>query len=250
MCEDDRVSIDDPDELAALRAAGRVVAEAIREMARRVRPGVTTAELDEVALAVFTRHGARSGPQLDYDFPGTVCISVDDECVHGIPSGRRLREGELCKLDVTAELDGFYADACRTVPVGRIKPREQRLAAAAQSALRRGLEAATAGANVGAIGGAVQTEVERRGFSVCAELTGHGIGRRIHEEPDVPNIEWDGPILTDGLVITIEPIIAAGTGEVYMHDDGWTVKTYDRSPSAHFEHTIVITEGAPILVTA
>jgi methionyl aminopeptidase len=244
------VSIDSPDELAGLRAAGRVVAEAIREMARRVRPGVSTGELDDVAAQVFARHGARSGPQLDYDFPGVTCLSVDDEAVHGIPGPRRLREGQLIKLDVTAELDGFYADACRTVAVGRVRPREQRLMAASQSALKRGLEAAKAGVNVGVVGGAVNREVTRRGFSVIEELAGHGIGRKIHEEPDVPNIEWDGPILTDGLVITIEPIIAAGTGEVYMHDDGWTVKTYDRSPSAHFEHTIVITEGAPILVTA
>ncbi len=122
--------------------------------------------------------------------------------------------------------------------------------AAAQSALKRGLEAATAGANVGAIGAAVNHEVRRRGFSVCEELAGHGIGRKIHEEPDVPNIDWDGPTLTDGLVITIEPIIAAGEGDVYMADDGWTVRTYDGSPSAHFEHTIVITESAPILLTA
>jgi methionyl aminopeptidase len=244
------VSIDHPEELAALQAAGRAVAEAIREMQRRVRPGVTTRELDEVAARVFAAHGARSGPQLDYDFPGTVCISVDDECVHGIPGARRLREGQLVKLDVTAELDGFYADACRTVPVGRVRPREQRLAAAAQSALRRGLDAATVGPNVGAIGAAVQAEVERRGFSVCAELTGHGIGRRIHEEPDVPNVAWDGPPLTSGLVITVEPIIAAGAGDVYMDDDGWTVRTEDGSPSAHAEHTIVVTQGAPILVTA
>jgi methionyl aminopeptidase len=250
MCEDDRVSIDHPDELAALRAVGRVVAETIRELARRVRPGVSTAELDDVAAQVFARHGARSGPMLDYDFPGTTCISLDDECVHGIPSKRRLREGQLVKLDVTAELDGFYADACRTVPVGKVKPREQRLTAAAQSALRRGLDAAHAPNNVGAIGAAVQAEVERRGFSVCAELTGHGIGRRIHEEPDVPNIAWDGPELTNGLVITVEPIIAAGAGEVYVDDDGWTIRTEDGSPSAHFEHTIVVTDGAPILLTA
>src|SRR4051794_35949539 len=174
MCEDDRVSIDHPDELAALRAAGRVVAETLRELARRVRPGVTTQELDDVAADVFARHGARSGPRLDYDFPGAICISVDDECVHGIPGPRRLREGQLVKLDVTAELDGFYADACRTVPVGRVRGREQRLVAAARSALRRGLEAATAGDNVGAIGAAVQAEGEGRGFSVCAELTAPG----------------------------------------------------------------------------
>jgi methionyl aminopeptidase len=244
------VSIDHPDELAALRAVGRVVAETIRELARRVRPGVTTLELDEIAARVFAAHGARSGPRLDYDFPGTVCLSVDDEAVHGIPGPRRLRDGQLVKLDVTAELDGFYADACRTVPVGKVRPREQRLVGAAQSALRRGLDAASAGANVGAIGAAVEAEVTKRGFSVCAELTGHGIGRRIHEEPDVPNVAWDGPPLTDGLVITVEPIIAAGAGDVYVDDDGWTVRTEDGSPSAHAEHTIVITEGAPILLTA
>jgi methionyl aminopeptidase len=250
MCEDDRVSIDHPDDLAALRAAGRVVAETLRELARRVRPGITTGELDVIAERIFALHGARSGPRLDYDFPGTICISLDDEAVHGIPGPRRLREGQLVKLDVTAELNGFYADACRTVAVGRVRPREQRLAAAAQSALRLGLEAATAGNNVGAIGAAVQGEVERRGFSVCAELTGHGIGRRIHEEPDVPNVAWDGPPLTRGLVITIEPIIAAGAGDVHMTDDGWTVRTDDGSTSAHAEHTIVVTDGAPLLVTA
>jgi methionyl aminopeptidase len=244
------VSIDDPDQLAALRAAGLVVAETIRELARRVRPGITTADLDDVAARVFKRHGARSAPMLTYDFPGTVCISVDDECVHGIPGPRRLREGQLVKLDVTAELDGFYADACRTVIVGKARPRDQRLVAAAQSALRKGLGAARAGANVGAIGAAVHAEVERRGFSVCEELCGHGIGRAIHEEPDVPNIAWDGPELTDGLVITIEPIIAAGAGDVYVDEDGWTVRTEDGSPAAHFEHTLVITESAPILVTA
>jgi methionyl aminopeptidase len=250
MCEDDRVSIDHPDELAALRAAGRVVAETLRELARRVRPGVTTRELDDVAADVFAAHGARSGPRLDYDFPGAICISIDDECVHGVPGRRRLREGQLVKLDVTAELDGFYADACRTVPVGKVRPREQRLVAAAQSALRRGLDAAKAGNNVGMIGGAVQAEVERRGFSVCAELTGHGIGRRIHEEPDVPNVAWDGPELTPGLVITVEPIIAAGLGDVHVAGDGWTIRTDDGSPSAHAEHTIVITEAAPLLMTA
>jgi len=251
ICEDDRVSIDSPEELEAMQAAGKVVAEAIREMARRVRPGVTTAELDDIAAQIFTRHGARSGPQLDYDFPGVTCISLDDECVHGIPSRtRRVNAGQLVKLDVTAELDGFYADACRTVAVGRPKAREQRLMAAAQSALKLGLEQAKAGNNVGAIGGAVQTEVERRGFSVCVELSGHGIGRRIHEEPDVPNIAWDGPELTNGLVITVEPIIAAGRGDVYVDDDGWTIRTEDGSPSAHFEHTIVVTDAAPILLTA
>jgi methionyl aminopeptidase len=244
------VSIEDPAELSALRAAGRVVAETLRELRRRVRPGVTTAQLDAHAARVFARHGARSGPQLDYGFPGTVCLSVDDECVHGIPGPRRLCAGELVKLDVTAELDGFYADACVTVPVGNARPRAQRLVAAAGSALRHGLAAATADASVGAIGAAVEHEVRRRGFAVCHELTGHGIGRRIHEPPSVPNVAGGGPRLTEGLVLTVEPIIAAGAGDVHLAPDGWTMRTDDGSPSAHAEHTVVITAGAPLVLTA
>jgi methionyl aminopeptidase len=251
MCEDDRVSIDHPDELAALRAAGRVVAETIRELARRVRPGVTTAELDDVAARVFARHGARSGPMLDYDFPGTTCISIDSECVHGIPGARRLREGQLVKLDVTAELDGYYADACVTVPVGSVAPRQRRLIGAAEAGLRRGIAAAIAGAPLNAIGSAVEHAVVARGFSVCAALTGHGIGRRIHEEPTIYSVAMPGPspTLTEGLVITIEPIIAAGEGEV-VEDGEWIVRTADGSLSAHAEHTIVITDGAPLVLTA
>ena len=212
-----------------MRKAGRVVADALRAMRRAVRPGVTTAELDAVAANVFSRAGARSGPQLDYDFPGVTCISVNDEAVHGIPGARRLREGDLVKLDVTAELDGYYADACRTVAVGRPRPEAARLVGTAERALRRGLAVARAG----------------------APLTGHGIGRRIHEPPDVPNLfvpSLDQP-LTEGLVITVEPIIAAGTGEIVEADDGWTVRTADGSLSAHAEHTVVITAGEPLVLT-
>src|SRR4051794_9063854 len=207
------MSIEHPDELKRMQAAGRVVAEALRAMAARVRAGVTTAELDAVAAGVFARHGARSAPQLAYDFPGVTCISVDDEAVHGIPGPRRLSSGELVKLDVTAELDGYYADACVSVPVGAVAPRTQRLVAAASSGLRAGMKAAVAGARTGDIGAAVQHEVERRGFSVCRELTGHGIGRTIHEPPTVANVAGGDERLTDGLVLTVEPIIAAGGGE-------------------------------------
>jgi len=242
------VSIDSPAELAALRAAGRVVAETIRELARRVRPGVTTLELDDVAARIFAAAGARSGPRLDYDFPGTVCLSVDDEAVHGIPGPRRLRDGQLVKLDVTAELDGYYADACVSVPVGAVAPRTQRLVAAARSGLNAGMKAAVAGARTGDIGAAVQTEIERRGFSVCHELTGHGIGRTIHEPPTVANVAGGDERLTDGLVLTIEPIIAAGEGDVHVAPDRWTVRTDDGSVSAHVEHTIVVRDGAPPLI--
>jgi methionyl aminopeptidase len=242
------VSIEHPDELKGLQAAGRVVAEALRAMAARVRPGVSTGELDAVAAGVFARHGARSAPQLAYNFPGTTCISVDDEAVHGIPGPRRLRAGELVKLDVTAELDGFYADACVSVPVGSVAPRTARLVAAARSGLRAGMGAAFAGARTGDVGAAVQNEVERRGFSVCHELTGHGIGRTIHEPPTVANVAGGAERLTDGLVLTVEPIIAAGAGDVHVGADRWTVSTDDGSVSAHVEHTVVIRDGAPPLI--
>ncbi|HEY6760447.1 MAG TPA: type I methionyl aminopeptidase [Baekduia sp.] len=245
------MSTDTPEELEGLKAAGRVVAQTLRELRKLVRPGVSTAELDAAAGRVFAAHGARSGPQLDYSFPGVTCISVNDEAVHGIPGARRLRDGDLVKLDVTAELDGYYADACRTVAVGKAKPSAVKLVGAAESGLKQGLAVARAGATVNDIGVAVQHEIEKRGFSVCAALTGHGIGRRIHEDPTVYSVAMPGPspTLTEGLVITIEPIIAAGEGEV-VEDGEWVVRTADGSLSAHAEHTIVITDGAPLVLTA
>src|SRR5262245_9349620 len=231
------MSIDTPDELRGMQAAGRVVAAAIAAMRRAGRPGLTTAELDAVAARVFAEVGARSGPQLDYDFPGVTCISVNDEVVHGIPGPRRLRAGDLVKLDVTAELDGFYADACETVAVGRSQPAAARLAGTARRALTAAMSVARAGEPLNGIGKAVEETVSGTGFGICAELTGHGIGRRIHEPPNVPNRwleELDQP-LTEGLVMTIEPILAAGSGTVYLDSDQWTVKTTDRSLAAHAE---------------
>lgn len=245
------MSVETEEELAALRAAGRVVAAAIRAMRRAVRPGVSTAELDAVGAREFARAGARSGPQLDYGFPGVTCISVNDEAVHGIPGPRRLREGDLVKLDVTAELDGFYADACVSVPVGGGAARAASLAKTARLALDAALGVASAGTPMNAIGATVSRTVTDRGHAVCADLTGHGIGRRIHEPPNVPNVfvaELDQP-LTTGLVMTIEPIISAGSGEVVEAADGWTFRTADHALSAHAEHTIVITTGAPIVLT-
>jgi methionyl aminopeptidase len=246
------MSVQTPEELAALRRAGRAVAATLREVARRVRPGVSTAELDAVAARVLARHGARPAPALLYGFPGTICISVDDEAVHGIPGPRRLRAGELVKLDVTAELDGYYADAAISVPVGAVAPRVARLAAAAQGALRRGLEAARAGAPLNAIGAAVEDEARRRNCTVLGELTGHGIGRAIHEEPTVPNVfvaGLDEP-LAEGTVITIEPILALGSAAVRAGGDGWTVLTADGSASAHAEHTLVVSGARPLVLTA
>lgn len=245
------MSIETPDELEHLKAAGRIVAEAIRAMRAQVRPGVTTGELDEVGGRVLARGGARSGPQLDYGFPGFSCISVNDEAVHGIPGRRRLRNGDLVKLDVTAELDGFYADACVSVPVGKAAPSARRLAAASRTALNRGLATARAGAPISHVGRAIETTVTGRGYAVCRDLVGHGIGRRIHEPPNIPSYDASGfsQPLTEGLVITIEPIIAAGDGAVRETSDGWTIKTQDGSYSAHTEHTIVITRAAPLILT-
>lgn len=246
------MSIETPDQLEALRAAGRVVADAIRVMQAEVRVGVSTGELDEVCARVFAKAGARSGPQLDYGFPGTSCISVNDEAVHGIPGRRQLKDGDLVKLDVTAELDGFYADACVSVSVGKASSSRRRLAQASHHALGRGLRAARAGVPINEIGRAVENTVVSYGYSVCRDLAGHGIGRRIHEAPNVPSFHHPRlhQRLTEGLVITIEPIIAAGTGEVSDSVDGWTLKTCDGSCAAHFEHTIVITDRAPIILTA
>lgn len=245
------VSIETPEELERLRAAGRVVADAIRAMRVHARPGVTTGELDEIGARVFARAGARSGPQLDYGFPGATCISVNDEAVHGIPGKRRLRDGDLLKLDVTAELDGFYADACESVVVGEASGSTMKLVAASRQALNEALRVARAGAPINRIGRTVQGTVTGHGYSVCMDLMGHGIGRRIHERPDIPNFDapgFDQP-LTEGLVITIEPIIAAGNGTVHQVGDGWTIKTSDGSYVSHSEHTIVVTTGAPLILT-
>jgi methionyl aminopeptidase len=249
-CDTAVVSIESPTDLAGLRRAGAVVSTTLRELRRLVRVGITTAELDAHAARVLARYGARSGPQLDYRFPGAICISVNDEVVHGVPGRRRLRDGDLVKLDVTAELDGYYADACVSVPVGRPRPASARLCAAAQAALRKGIDAARADAPINAIGSAVQAEAERRGFTVLHELTGHGIGRRVHEPPTVQNVAdpADDQPLREGLVITVEPIIAAGDTEVLSLEDGWTLVTAGGSRSAHAEHTIVVRRDAPPLV--
>ncbi len=247
------MSIDTEQDLAGMKAVGAVVRETLAAMRAAVAPGVTTAELDQVAARVFAATGARSAPQLVYQFPGVTCISVNDEIVHGIPSAaRKLAEGDLVKLDVTAELRGFMADACITVPVGRTSERAKQLIACAELALKKALREVKHGRRVLDIGRVVEEEVERRGFSVVRNLQGHGIGRTIHEEPMVPN--WPDPEargwLTDGLVITVEPIIAAGSGDMVEMDDGWTIRTRDGSLAAHFEHTLVVTKGAPLLLTA
>ena len=246
------MSITGPEEFEAMRAAGKIVRKVIEAMKEKVQPGVTTAELDAVGDAVMREHGAQSAPRLVYNFPGANCISLNDEAVHGIPSDRQVKDGDLVKLDVTIEKDGFMADAAVTVAVGEVPERSQELIACAERAFQKATLVARAGFLVSDIGRAVEKEVRRSGFSVIRDLGGHGIGRTIHEAPRVPNYADPAAnqILTEGLVITIEPIIAAGSGRAVLAQDGWTVRTADHRPSAHYEHTLVITKREPILLTA
>jgi methionyl aminopeptidase len=246
------VSINGPDELEGMQAAGAVVHLMLEAMRKEVRAGITTAELDELGAGVMRQHGAQSAPALVYQFPGVSCISLNDEAVHGIPGPRALQDGDLVKLDVTIEKDGFMADAALTVPVGEVTEERQNLIACAERAFAKAMLVARAGFRVWEIGRAVEREVRRSGFAVIRELSGHGIGRTIHEAPRVPNYPdtRDNQVLTEGLVITVEPIIAAGSGKVFVAPDKWTMITADHGASAHYEHTIVITKGAPMLLTA
>jgi methionyl aminopeptidase len=235
-----------------LRAIGRIVREALDRTATAVRPGITTAELDSIGAAVLARQGAESAPPKVYGFPGALCISVNDEAIHGIPGGRVIQPGDLVKLDLVAEKDGYYADAAVTVAAGDAGDAARMLTRCAESAFHLAAREARAGNRVYDIGRAVEQETHRCGFQVMRELCGHGVGRTIHEAPSVPNYH-DSRFrsrLTEGLVITIEPIIAAGSGKGELQPDQWTIRTADRSLSAHYEHTIVITKGAPILLTA
>ncbi len=246
------MSIDDDHDLEGLRATGRIVRAALEAMRAAVAPGVSTGELDAIGARVMRAHGARSAPQLVYRFPGVTCISVNDELVHGIPSPRRrLAEGDLVKLDVTFEKDGYMADAAVTVAVGPVAPRALALAACAEAAFTRALREVRPGRRVREIGRAIERVVRDAGFAVVPMLQGHGIGRTIHEEPMIPN--WPDPaadsVLTDGLVITVEPIIAMGRGEAFESSAGWTIRTADGSLAAHHEHTLVVRRGGPLLLT-
>jgi len=245
------MSVDTPEELEGLRRAGALAAEVLNAVREAVAPGVTTAELDELAAERMRAAGAYSAPIVTYDFPGAICISVGDEVVHGIPGPRRLVPGDLVKLDVSLELDGYFADTATTVAVEAATAADDRLVAATRAALQRGMHAAVAGATVRDVGATVEKIAEARGFSVLRDLVGHGIGRSLHEPPTVPN--FADPRLNDrlheGLVLTVEPMLA-GTRAILSTGDGWTVITADGSHAAHEEHTIVVTKGEPIVLTA
>jgi methionyl aminopeptidase len=247
------MSIQTEAELAALTEVGRIVRLALDAMAAAVRPGISTQQLADIGGKIMRENGARSAPTMVYGFPGDVLISINDEAVHGIPSEFRIvHAGDLVKLDVTFEKNGFMADAALTVPVEPASDEAKKLAACAKRAFHNAMRFARANRRINEIGRAVELEVRRSGFRVIRELGGHGIGRTIHEPPHVPNYNdhsaWQR--LTPGLVLTVEPIIAAGSARSQNAADGWTVKSADGGLSAHYEHTLVITQGAPILLTA
>lgn len=246
------MSVDNEEDLRGLRRAGSVVARTLDLMKREVRVGITTQELDRMADAFIASEGARPAPRMVYGFPGAISISLNDEAVHGIPGERKVREGDLITFDVTVELDGYFADAAITMPIGRAKPIAEKLCACAESAFWKGCEVARSGELLANLGGAVEAEVVRHGFRVLRDLAGHGIGRTIHEEPSVANFRVPGEQgrLTNGLVIALEPIISRSATRSRMLRDGWTFVSADRSLTAHFEHTIVITDNAPIILTA
>ena len=238
-------------EIATMRRAGEIVAAAIAETRAAIRPGVTTAELDQTAARVIASHGAQPSFLGYRGFPKTICTSVNEEIVHGIPGDRAVREGDLVKLDVGAVVDGFHADSAVTIPVGEPSPEALKLIETTERALWAGLAEARVGRRLGDIGAAVQTVAEGAGFSVVREYVGHGVGRSLHEEPPVPNYGSPGKgyKLTEGIVIAIEPMVNVGGYETRLLDDDWTVVTADGTLSAHFEHTVAVTPDGPWVLT-
>jgi methionyl aminopeptidase len=246
------MTADSQKDIAYLKAIGRICAETLRKMMGATRAGMTTRELDEIGRALLEAEGARSAPQITYNYPAATCISVSPVIAHGIPDEHVLREGELIHIDVSAELDGYYADTGASLVVSKRDRSLDKLLEATKTTLAKALRAAKAGNPLNGIGRTVQTEARKRGYNVIYDLTGHGIGRRLHENPKEilnfynPN---DHRVLTDGLVLAVEPFLTTGVGRTVQESDGWSYRTIDRAIAAQFEHTIVVTKNEPIILT-
>lgn len=237
-------------EIALMREAGRLVAAILGRLIEGIKPGVKTRQLELVTARELEKRGARSSFKGYHGFPAQLCVSVNDEVVHGIPGERILQEGDIVSLDVGVIYKGFHADAAVTVGVGKISPQAEKLIRVTEGALKVGIAAACPGTHLGDISATIQYYVESKGFSVVREYTGHGIGRQLHEEPQVPNFGFfgEGPLLEKGMTLALEPMVTAGGWRTKLSDDQWTVLTVDGSLAAHFEHTIAITNaGAEIL---
>ena len=249
----DKIILKAPWEVEILRRSNRLVAETLQELARRVRPGTTTLELDRFAESFLRERGARPAFKGYRDYPFTLCASVNEAVVHGFPSARPLRAGDILSLDMGAVVDGYYGDAAVTLPVGRITPEAERLLTVTRECLERAVRAARPGGRLADISQAVQEHAEANGFSVVRVFVGHGIGKALHEAPQIPNFvdagQGRGPILKPGMVLAIEPMINAGGPDVKVLEDRWTAVTADGALSAHFEHTVAITETGPDILT-
>ena len=239
------------DQLATMRRAGRVVAEMHADVRAAIRPGITTAELDQLARAVLERRGAQSNFLGYHGFPAVICTSPNDVIVHGIPGAYRLKEGDIISIDCGAIIDGWHGDAAFTTGVGTIDPEAARLIEVTEASLTAGIAAMVDGNRISDIGHAVQKVAEAAGFSVVREYVGHAIGTAMHEKPEVPNYgdPGKGPKLKPGMVFAVEPMVNAGSPRTKLMDDGWTVKTADGKLSAHTEHTIAITDNGPEVFT-
>lgn len=238
-------------EIELIRESGKIVNSAFKKIERYLRPGITTRKLDVIVAQLISSQKANSAFLGYHGFPGNICISVNEEVVHGIPGERVLAEGDIVSIDIGVERDGYYGDAARTFPIGRVNRKCLKLIDTARRSLAEGIAQARPGNRLGDVSHAVQSVVEREGFSVIRQYVGHGIGRQMHEEPQIANFgpPDQGPELNPGMVLAIEPMIAEGSYEVEVLGDGWTVVTVDRKPAAHFEHTVAITEKGPVILT-
>ncbi len=246
------MTIDREEDLVGLRRIGAIVARTRDEVARHIRAGITTAELDAIGRDVLHAHRARPAPALAYGFPGTLCISVNDAIAHGIPGKERLRDGDLVNIDVSAELDGYWADCGASYAVGMVDSRAKLLLTTTRKAQADGMDAARAGRSLKDVARAIERRARRRGLEIIENLGGHGVGRHIHEPPHVAAHVAGAAkqTLWEGLVMTIEPFLTFGSRCAIEDSDGWTLRTDDGSLGAQFEHTFVVTKGAPIVLTA
>ena len=244
------INIRSKEEVKKIAKAASVVKDLLNDIEDIIKPGISTIELDKFAEKYITDRGAIPGFKGLYGFPSTLCVSINDEVVHGIPSNRILNDGDIIGIDVGSIVDGFYGDHAKTFPVGSISNDNKKLIDVTKECLVRGIKEAKPGNRIGDIGFAIQAYAESFGYGVVKELVGHGIGEKLHEEPQIPNygLKNTGPIIEEGMCFAIEPMINFGTEEIYTKSDNWTVCTKDGSTSAHFEHTITISEdGAEIL---
>ena len=240
------------EEIEKIRDSCRIAYRTVMMLGKYIKPGIKTSELNSIAEDFILKNGARPAFKGYKGYPATICTSINEEVVHGIPSDRKLKEGDIISVDIGTYRNGYYGDVAFTFPVGEVDDEKKRLMDVTRESLYKGIEKAAPGNRLSDISHAIQSYVEANGFSVVRSLVGHGIGRNLHESPEVPNYGAPGmgPELKPGMCLAIEPMVNAGMYEVYTLDDGWTVVTLDGRPSAHFEHTVAITENGPVILTA